>query len=198
MTTSLSIEEVETELLTCEEFGELDLDEKAELVDGKIELMGNNNPNHSEVLSNLNINLGNFVKDQKLGKVYCGDVSVLVRRDPDTTRGLDLAFLSHESLKNQPEDVSSIQVPPDLAIEITSPGNSWDRILTKIKEYFTMGVREVWVISVGARQVSIYSSPKDCRVFLLEDGDKLSCEPILPGFEIALENIFEGLLRDSN
>ena len=74
----------EEELLTLEEFAELDLGETADLVNGKVELMGNNNPDHSEVLLNLGAILKPFVKKHKLGKVYGGDVTTLVRRGPDT------------------------------------------------------------------------------------------------------------------
>src|SRR5690606_29199513 len=46
----------------------------------------------------------------------------LLERDPDTVRGPDVAFYSHERI---PEDAyaTTFWGPPDLAVEITSPGN---------------------------------------------------------------------------
>ena len=193
MNAALAIEEPEEELLTLEEFAELNFDEVAELVDGKVILMGNNNPNHSEVVGNVSFPLKAFLKSDPMGKLFVGDVTVLVRRGPDTGRGIDLAFVSNKRLKKQPDNVSALHVAPDLAIEITSPSNEWDELMKKVREYFDIGVREVWIISVQNRIATVFKSPDESRSFSQEKGQSLSCQEILPGFEISLDEVFEGL-----
>ncbi|MEM7013811.1 MAG: Uma2 family endonuclease, partial [Verrucomicrobiota bacterium] len=190
---AIAIEEPEEELLTLEDFAQLDLGEVADLVDGKVVLMGNNNPDHSEILLNMGEPLRAFVREAKLGKAYGGDVTVLVRRGPDTGRGIDLAFVSNERLAKQPSGVSALHVAPELAIEIMSPSNEWDGVHKKISEYFEIGVAQVWIVGVAVRMVTVFTSLTDSKGFLLSKGESLSCPEILPGFELPLSQIFEGL-----
>lgn len=192
-TANTAVDPLNEELLTQEEFAEVHFNEVVELVDGKVQLMGNNNPDHSEVLLNLGSELRVYVRKKKLGKVYGGDVTVIIRRDPDTSRGIDLAYVSHQTLQEQPAGVSALQVAPELAIEIMSPSNPWDDVLKKVSEYFEIGVQEVWVISMSIRGATVFKSLTEMQGYTLANGDSLSCPEILPGFEIALGDVFEGL-----
>ena len=192
MSAAVGIEE-EEEFLTLEEFAALHFDEVVELVDGRVKLLGNNNPDHSEVLVNVTAPMKNFVKEQDLGRLFAGDVTVLVRRGPDTGRGIDLAFASHKTLEKQPAGVSALHIAPELAIEIMSPSNPWEDVQKKISEYLEIGVREVWVISISVRTVSVYHSITDVKIFADQKGDSVSSPEILPGFELPLSQIFEGL-----
>ena len=193
MSVAVATEEPREEVLTLEQFAELDFDQVAELVNGRVKLMGNNNPDHSEVLLNVGEPLRGFVRKHQLGKAYGGDVTVLVRRGPDTARGMDLAFASHERLKEQPAGVSALHIAPELAVEIISPSNAWDDVMEKITEYFEIGVKEVWVISIRVRMVTVFRSPTESKGFALTKGDALSCPDILPGFELSLNEVFAGL-----
>jgi len=177
MSAAVVTEDVREELVTLEQFAEIDFGEVAELVSGKVKLIGNNNPDHSEVLLNVGEPLRAFVRKHDLGKAYGGDVTVLVRRGPDTGRGIDLAFVSKARLAAQPAHVSALHVAPDLAIEIMSPSNAWDDVMEKVTEYFEIGVREVRVISIRVRMVTVFRSPVESKGFTLAHGDS----PVLPG-----------------
>jgi len=194
MSAAVAIEEdAREDLLTLEQFAEIDFGEVAELVDGRVKLMGNNNPDHSEVLLNVGEPLRAFVRRHDLGKAYGGDVTVLVRRGPDTGRGIDLAYVSRDRLAAQPAGVSALHVAPDLAIEIMSPSNAWDDVMEKVTEYFEIGVREVWVISIRVRMVTVFRSPVESKGYTLAHADTLACPDILPGFELPVSEIFAGL-----
>jgi len=181
------------ELLTLEEFAAIDHGEVAELVDGKVKLMGNNNPDHSRVLLKIGAPLENFLREHPLGEAFAGDVTVLVRRGPDTGRGMDVAFVAHERLQAQPPRVSALHVPPNLAIEIMSPSNAWDDVMVKLKEYFEIGVEEVWVVSIPVRIVTVFRSLRDTKTLTLESNEVLECPGILPGFALPLRDVFAGL-----
>jgi Uma2 family endonuclease len=181
------------ELLTLEEFAAIDFGEVAELVDGKVKLMGNNNPDHSEVVLNVGAPLKAYLNAQPIGKAFAGDVTVLVRRGPDTGRGIDLAFVSNDRLQAQPTRVSALHVAPNLAVEIMSPSNAWDDVMVKLKEYFGIGVEEVWVVSIPVRIVTVFRSLRDTRTLALESNDVLECPSILPGFALPLREVFAGL-----
>ena len=73
MSAAVAISEIpEDELLTIEEFAMIDFDELADLVGGKVQFMGLNNPDHGEVLGNMTTLMRTFVKMRQLGKVYAG------------------------------------------------------------------------------------------------------------------------------
>ncbi len=182
------------ELLTLEEFSLLEFGEPADLVDGKVRLMGNNNPTHGEVLANLVAAMKLNLRDRpSSGKIFCGDTTVLVRRGPDTGRGADLAFVSAERLKEQPKDAGALHVAPELIVEIMSPSNAWETVMEKISEYFEIGVQQVWVVTNPIRMVTVFTSPTDSKGLTLERQDTLSCPEILPGFDLPLTAVFEGL-----
>ena len=80
-------------------------------------------------------------------------------------------------------------IVPDLAVEITSPTNSFHEITEKISEYFEVGSKQVWVVNPSQRNVYVYESETTVRILQL--GDTLTAETLLPGFEITLHDLFE-------
>ena len=80
-------------------------------------------------------------------------------------------------------------VTPDLAVEVVSPSNTAGKVLKKVREYFQAGVRLVWIIFPDAAEVHVYNSPKTVQV--LDRTDVLRGDPVLPGFRLALADLFE-------
>ena len=101
------------------------------------------------------------VRPKKLGRVYSGDVAIITKRDPDSGRGADLAFASHERLKSQPADAAALVIAPELVIEVISPSNSWDHVMEK-----TGGVpwdRRLRSVDHHAKEPNRSSLPRDGR-----------------------------------
>ena len=61
----------------------------------------------------------------------------------------------------------------------------------KIGEYFTAGVRLVWLVFPKTRAVRVYTSPKDVEA--LAEADTLTGGDVLPGFALPLAKLFEKL-----
>jgi len=80
---------------------------------------------------------------------------------------------------------------PDIAVEVISKGNTKAEMTRKIGEYFTAGVRLVWLVFPKARTVRVYTSAKDSE--LLVEADTLTGGDVLPGFELPLAKLFEKL-----
>jgi Uma2 family endonuclease len=55
-------------------------------------------------------------------------------------------------------------------------------------DYFAAGVREVWLISLRLKTVSIYTSLTQVRI--LAEHDELRSESLLPGFRCRVGDIF--------
>ncbi len=141
------------------------------------------------IASRLNRKVGNFAEDQNLGHVV---TEVLFRLDPEKTtmRRPDVAFVSFERW-SQDQAIpagNGWRVVPDLTVEIVSPTDIADEVMTKVFEYLAAGVSLVWVIYPRNRRVVIFNAANNCQV-INPDG-QLDGVDILPGFQISLAELF--------
>ncbi len=108
----------------------------------------------------------------------------------DRSRRPDVAFVSTERwpmTRRAPRE-AAWKLAPDLAVEIVSPSNEVSDLLRKVEEYFRAGVRAVWVIEPDVLKVYAYTSPTAVRIFAV--GDELDGGEVVPGFRIALSDLF--------
>ncbi len=98
------------------------------------------------------------------GECASARLAVYVARDPDTVRGADAIFISHERYA-QKQSPSYLDVAPELVVEILSPNDAWSKVTQKLREYFAIGVRLIWVADPATRTVFAYRSITDVREF---------------------------------
>ena len=79
-------------------------------------------------------------------------------------------------------DTETWDVVPDLTVEVISESNSANAVARKIEEYFQAGVRRVWVIYASTSKIYVYESPTQVRILQL--GDELDGDGIIPGFRV--------------
>ena len=162
-----------------------------ELVRGKVVPVTPPQFEHGILISWLTFKITAFVARKKLGKVTAADAGIFTGRKPDTVRGADVAFFSNARLKKEPRPVGYSTIPPDLCVEVISPGDRFSDLTDKIDEYLAAGVRLVWVIDPVRNKAHVYSPGQPAR--LLQGKDKLSGEDVLPGFKLALNELFAQL-----
>lgn len=180
----------ERKIWTDEEFMALPEDGRYELVNGKLVNLGNSGMEHGEIGSFLGGSLSLYVRSHKLG-VIC-DSSTAFTMKIGNKRSPDVSFIAKERLqgvKRLPKGY--FQGSPDLAVEILSPNNTVEEIHDKIVEYFDNGTRLVWVIHPDEQYVLVYHSPSPDR--LLRLADSLDGEEVVPGFSLAVAELFEEL-----
>ncbi len=162
---------------------------RVELVEGEIVAMPPPQTLHGVVLARLAASLLFFVEAHGLGYVAAGDAGFVLERNPggrDTVRGLDIAFIHGEKIPGVfPHGL--LEFAPDLAIEVMSPSNTVSDTNLKIDQLLRAGCPEVWIVDPDLRRVDAHSE-KGIRVY--REGDTLACPDILPGFEIAISDIF--------
>src|SRR5438128_12667626 len=89
-------------LMTTEEFLALPDDEEVEreLICGQLreEPMTRRNPRHSGTEANLVYLLKSWLKPRPMpkGRLFSGEAGFRLKRDPDTTVGIDVAYISAE------------------------------------------------------------------------------------------------------
>jgi Uma2 family endonuclease len=179
----------DAKLITGEEFALLPDLGPCELVNGRIVPMSPTGGEHGRVESNFGAAITAFARSHKLGKVFVGEVGIFTRRDPDTVRGADVAYLSNERYDRLGSKQGFLDVAPDLVVEVLSPHDSAAGLTQKLREYFAIGVRLVWVADPDARAVLAYRSLTDVRE--IRETDRLTGDDVLPGFEVPVASLFE-------
>ena len=76
----------------------------------------------------------------------------MIRRDPLSTRVPDIAVFVRTNVVEQDGYIHS---PPELVVEVLSPANTRAERTEKLKDYESLGVPEVWVVSPEARTVEV-------------------------------------------
>lgn len=118
-----------------------------------------------------------------------GQAGCILRRDPDTTVGIDVAYASAETVARQSDETTMLDGPPVLAVEILSPSDKQEEIDEKVEEYLAAGVALVWVVNPRFRTVTVFRADAEPELFNVRQ--QLSAEPHLPGFCVAVNDIFK-------
>ena len=182
------------QVLTIADLAEAGYDIPGDLVRGQFVSMPPTGHTHAEVEANLAFILKAFAKDKRLGRVMTGEVGIITQRAPDTVRGADVAYVSHERMKGA-SATGYLDVAPELIGEVISPNDRWTDINEKLEEYFGIGVLVVWILDPKQRRVHVYRSPT--QVEKLGPGDMLVIDDLLPGLRIQVDDLFEdGQIED--
>lgn len=147
----------------------------------------------SEKNSNLNIQVGIWNRQAKLGKVFDSSGGFTLPsgavRSPDVTWILFQRGFANE--KSKFEGVSAKiafpQIVPDLVIELRSMSDSLTALQAKMLEYQINGVRLGWLINPQQQQVEIYRLGQPVEI--LQSPLTLDGEDVLVGCSIDLSAI---------
>jgi Uma2 family endonuclease len=180
-------------LITGDELLEMGDIGPSELIEGRIVLKRPATNEHGGCLGNVAFYIGCFVKEHHRGMVGIGGIGIYTRRNPDTVRAADLAFVSNERDAQQKQlskhEDGFLEVAPELIVEVMSPTDRWSDVKQKLREYFSIGVKLVWVADPTDRTVEAYRSLTDVREF--KEADTLIGDDVLPGFSVAVASLFE-------
>jgi Uma2 family endonuclease len=145
---------------------------------------------HSRIMTRVARFLDEWLDQQPppRGEVLCGEAGVRLRRDPDTTVGVDVMLISAAVAVRQNDDTTLVDGVPVLCVEILSPSDQLEAIDEKVDTYLQTGVALVWLIDPHHKTVEIFQPGAEPKlVNILEE---LSGEPHLPGFRIPVAQLF--------
>ncbi len=180
----------QTGLITAEELERMpNEDAHVELVKGGIVRMSPAGTEHGEIAYNVVAALTDYIRQTRAGRIYVAETGFILARNPDTVRAPDVAFVSAERVARCGGTGGFFEGFPDLAVEVVSPGDSFDEVEGKAMEYLEAGTPMVWVVRPRAKTVTVYRSLSRIRV--LTSVDTLSGEDVLPGFEVRVATLFE-------
>jgi Uma2 family endonuclease len=123
------------------------------------------------------------------GQILSGEAGVILGHDPDTTLGIDVTYISAETIQRQTEDSTLVDGIPILVVEILSPSDTIEEVNEKIDVYLAARVPLVWIIDPHRRTVTVHEPDREPVLYNMRD--ELSGEPHLPGFRVAVARLFE-------
>ncbi|RLJ72881.1 Uma2 family endonuclease [Pedobacter alluvionis] len=171
--------------------------ERVELIAGKIFKMSPALSSfHQVITGKIYRRLGNFLEKQSC-KVFISPFDVRFPKESKDDNEIftilqpDICVICDKSKL----DARGCIGAPDLVIEILSPGNTKMELLNKYKVYEEFGVKEYWVVSQSDQSILIYTLNEmgkfqPSKIFTLSE--KIT-STVLPGFELALDDVFEDL-----
>ncbi len=80
------------------------------------------------------------------------------RLSEDTVRAPDVALIAPSQLPLLEPERRIQPFSPALAIEITSPSNTFDELARKTQQYLEAGTRAVWIFVTAMREIHVYSA----------------------------------------
>lgn len=163
-----------------------------ELIRGQLRerTMTRRNRRHSRSTTDIGtvLKIWLLTQPEPRGEVLSGEAGFILSHDPDTTVGIDVAYISAATAKANPDNAFLIDGIPILAVEILSPTDTHEGISEKVEQYLDVGVRLVWVVDPAFKTVTVYQLGAEPVLFnatqYLEGGRDL------PGFRVLVAELF--------
>jgi Uma2 family endonuclease len=172
-------------LLTIDDFERLPAEaaENHELVEGELVDVSGNTPRHNMLRDRLIALMLPWIKERGLG-------TAIAEQEFDflgNAHGPDVSVIGPAKAELLDRDKRVQRFVPDLAIEIPSQNDTYEGLLVKKDRYLKSGTAEVWLISPRTREIAVYGMHRT----LILRGDDVITTDLLPGFSIALEELFQ-------
>lgn len=157
-----------------------------ELSEGYIFMSPPPSDTHQRLLDNLYAEMRAFVKRHRLGVLRFAPLAV--RLWPGKIREPDILFVSNAHADRVGEPVYG---PPDLVVEVISPGSAYLDREEKFYEYARAGVAEYWLVDPQGETVEVLVLQDDVYVLLVKAGrGEKAYSQVLDGFEILADEVF--------
>ncbi|PZV00805.1 MAG: hypothetical protein DCF32_17020 [Leptolyngbya sp.] len=173
--------------LTADELEKLQTEHpeyRMELVDGEVKIMSPSGYEADEVSIELAAQIRNWVRPRQLGRVT-GSSAGFILPNADT-RAPDVSFVKAERLRRSPR--SFAELAPDLMVEVKSPTDKLTKLRSKIQDFLALGTQVGILIDPEVRCVEVYRAGDEA--VLLGDGDRLTLPDLLPGWEVAVADLW--------
>jgi Uma2 family endonuclease len=163
---------------------EAHLNYQLELVEGKIIIRGPLDIVSIEIGAEFGRLFLNWVKPRKLGRVFESSGGFILPNSD--LRAPDVSFVTASRLKQSKRYFA--ELVPDIVVEIKTQSDRLKPLREKIKSFIELGAKVGILIDPDKRTVTIYT-PK-AEPVVLRDGDIISIPELLPGWEIAVTELW--------
>ena len=161
---------------------------RTELVRGDLVVMAPAGGRHGHIANSIAYLLTEFTRARQGGMVFVAETGFLLRRDPDTVRAPDVAFVGAGRLPEEDLPRGFLELAPDLAVEVVSPSDSSSTVRDKVRDWLGAGTPLVWVVYPDSRSVTVHRQGGQPQQ--LSETDSLSGAPALPDFAVPVRDLF--------
>jgi Uma2 family endonuclease len=149
------------------------------------------NPRHSEIVGRVAHLLSLWIDQQPKprGRVAAGEAGFRLSRNPATFVGVDVAYVSAQTVGDPSGKPAFYEGAPVLAVEVMSASDKMEEIAEKVDLYLEAGTAVVWVLNPYFRDITVHRRGQPSRS--LDASDELSGDPELPGFRVRVGDIFD-------
>jgi Uma2 family endonuclease len=144
--------------------------------------------NHGAQESNIVVELKIQGERRGHGKVRCGDVGIILRRNPDCLVGADALFVANDRLPIRTSPEGYLETIPNLVVEVRSKNDRPTDVAEKVNEYLVAGVHLVWVLDAKTQTVTAYRPGQPTRVF--DSNATLTADEVIPEFSVSVAELF--------
>jgi Uma2 family endonuclease len=151
----MTVAHIHTIKMTADQYFQLGEDPpgtRLELIDGEIIVSPSAFPRHSRVIAKLTCILLTHIDANNLGELF---LDTDVAFNDHMVRRPDICFYATPHLHRVSE--TRLSPPPDLCIEVLSPGNADDDRINKFSLYQSHNVPHYWIIDPDARTAEAYA-----------------------------------------
>ncbi len=161
---------------------------RSELIEGELIHMSPASFEHGSVTMRLSWRIAQFVDEHDLGEVLGAETGFVLRRNPDTVRAPDIAFVTKARVKKVGTVRAYWPGCPDLAVEVVSTSDSFSEVEAKALAWIDGGCQVVWVVDPKQKNVTEYRSSTEIRI--LKGNDRLKAPSLLNDWSVEVEKLF--------
>jgi Uma2 family endonuclease len=166
---------------------------KAELIGGRIVEQMATGIRPNEIAGNIYIDLRSYAGQRKRGKAFTDNIGFAI---PELLSGRE-SFSPDASYYDGPLPPNLMRFvagPPTFAVEVRSENDygqaAEDEMAAKRIDYFTAGTLVVWDVDPIAETIACYRAADPTQAIIFRFGDVADAEPAVPGWSIAVAEVF--------
>ena len=160
-----------------------------ELLRGELVIMPPPSFRHGVVTSNFGFFIGSFVREHNLPYLSVSEASAYIGQEPDTVRAADYALYHRRHIPDPLPDCAYIPgLVPELVVGVIAPGYGNANASRRAQMWRDAGVRLVVMAYIATRTIVTHGDDGGTLRFAM--GDRLTLDPILPGFACPVADIF--------
>ncbi len=158
-----------------------------ELIEGQLRAMTPAGAEHGRVAMTAGRLLSVHVHATGTGVTFGAETGFILASDPDTVRAPDAAFVGKAHAEAVGRTVRFWPGPPDFAVEVVSPGDSFSEVESKALGWVAAGVTAILVLDPARGTGTVYRASGEISV--CTDGE-LDLSDAVPGWRVAVVEFF--------
>ena len=158
-----------------------------QLIEGDLYMSPAPNRFHQDISRNLVVILANYLAANPIGILYDAPFDVYLSETDVFQPDLLIVLNKNRGILTE----AGAEGPPDFVVEILSPKTRQLDLVNKKRIYARAGIKELWIIDPNEQDVTVYRFDQDTTDPVAKlSGEEETSSPLLPGLQIALQEIF--------